>query len=185
MLHMFRPLPLGSCGPILDLYVEFRCLTSGRRLPAGHSILGCLAYYGLDGISVAEKKDMRELAMRGGPYTIDEKVALLDYCQTDVDALARLLHVMAPLIDTPRALYRGGYMGAVSRMERTGIPVDIETLAAVRENWGAIKGRLVAAVDEHYGVYEGLTFKRGQVRRLARPGGDRLAGARLGRAGPR
>ena len=47
---------------------------------------------------------MRELAMRGGPFTADERAALLDYCETDVEALARLFPKMLPHIDlAPRA----------------------------------------------------------------------------------
>ena len=40
---------------ILDLYAEFRCLTSGLPVLCGRGLLGALAYYGLDGIEVAEK----------------------------------------------------------------------------------------------------------------------------------
>ena len=73
---------------ILDLYVEFKRLTSGRQVPAGRGLLGALAYFGIASIGAAEKDGMRELALRGGEYTGEEKVALLDYCQTDVDSLA-------------------------------------------------------------------------------------------------
>src|SRR5262245_36930676 len=39
------PMPLR----VLDLYAEFRCLTSGRSVPSGHGLLGALAFFGLDG----------------------------------------------------------------------------------------------------------------------------------------
>ena len=55
-------------------------------------------------------------AIRGGPYTEAEQLALLDYCQTDVDELAELLTAMLTRIDLPRALLRGRYMQAVARM---------------------------------------------------------------------
>ncbi len=51
---------------ILDLYVEFKRLTSGIKVPAGRGLLGALAYYGIDSIEVAEKEGMRQLALRGG-----------------------------------------------------------------------------------------------------------------------
>ena len=76
---------------ILDLYAEFRCQTSGLRLPCGNGLLGALTYYGLDAMEGAEKDSMRDLAIRGGPYTELEKQQLLDYCETDVVALAKLL----------------------------------------------------------------------------------------------
>ena len=94
---------------ILDLFAEFRCLTSGLAVPCGNGLLGAMAYHGLDGIESNEKTSMRELAMRGGPYTEAEKIALLDYCESDVVALAKLLPAMLPKIDLPRALLRGRY----------------------------------------------------------------------------
>ena len=90
---------------------------------------------------------MRELAMRGGPFTADEQAALLDYCETDVDALARLFPKMLPHIDWPRALIRGRYMAAAAHIERNGVPIDTKTLTRLRENWDRIQDRLIAAID--------------------------------------
>jgi hypothetical protein len=143
------PLPLR----ILDLFAEFKCRTNGRSVPHGHGLLGAAAYFGLNVLDVAQKQSMRELAMRGGDYTADEQAVLLNYCQSDVDALAQLLPAMLPEIDLPRALLRGRYMAAVARMERAGVPLDVDALTRLRENWGLIKGRLVAAVDSGYGVF--------------------------------
>jgi hypothetical protein len=138
---------------ILDLFAEFRCLTSGLPVPCGYGLLGALAYFGVDGLAAAEKEDMRQLAIRGGPYTAAERLALLDYCQSDVDALARLLPAMLSRIDLPRALLRGRYMAAVARMEWNGVPVDAGTLARLRAHWTEVKGRLIAAVDRDYKVF--------------------------------
>jgi hypothetical protein len=138
---------------LLDLDAEFRCLTSGLSVPCGHGLLGALTRFGLDGLAAAEKEGMRQLAMRGGPYSASEREALLDYCQTDVDALARLLPVMLPSIDLPRALLRGRYTVAAARMERAGVPIDTEALDRLRSGWDRIKGRLIAAVDADYGVF--------------------------------
>jgi hypothetical protein len=136
---------------ILDLFAEFRRLTSGLSVPCGSGLLGALAYHGLD--SIADKDAMRDLAQRGGPYTGDERQALLDYCQSDVDGLARLLPAMLPAIDLPRALLRGRYMPAAARMEWAGVPIDTEALDLLRENWERIKGQLIEAVNRDYGIF--------------------------------
>jgi hypothetical protein len=138
---------------VLDLFVEFRCRTSGLTTPCGHGLLGALAYFGLDALDAAEKQEMRQLAMRGGPYKPAEQAALLDYCQSDVDALAQLLPAMLPEIDLPRALLRGRYMAAAARMEWAGVPLDGEVLDRLRSNWDRIKGRLIAVVNQDYGVF--------------------------------
>ncbi len=144
------PLPVR----VLDLFAEFACLTVGAVPAAGRSLLGAMIYHGLPALDAAEKEGMRALAMRGGPYTAGERAALLDYCQTDVDSLARLLPAMLPRIDFPRALLRGRYMVAAARMEWQGVPIDREVLDLLRVNWDRVKHQIVAAVDAKYGVFE-------------------------------
>ena len=43
---------------------------------------------------------MRELVLRGGPWSDDERRQILDYCQTDVDCLGPLLEAMIAGIRT-------------------------------------------------------------------------------------
>ena len=146
---------------ILDLYAEFRWLRSGLVSSAGFSSLGAMSHFGLDSMSAGEKEAMRELVLRGGPYSADEVEAILDYCQEDVDGVASLLRKMLPILDIPRAMLRGRYMSAVARVERTGVPIDTETLDRLVADWDTFRGRLIDRVDSSYGVYEGTTFKRG------------------------
>ena len=108
---------------------------------------------------------MRALALRGGPYSAEERTDLLAYCETDVTPLADLLLTMMPGIDLPRALLRGRYMKAVARMEETGVPVSVDELSRLRHWWDAIPERLIRKVDQSYGVYDGGTFKRERWRR--------------------
>ena len=132
---------------ILDLFTEFRNLTNGTFPLAGNSLLGALSYFGLDGIGASEKDDMRQLALRGGDYTAEEKVALLDYCQSDVEAIGRLLPRMLPRLDLPRSVYRGRYMAAVARMEFEGVPMDVQLLSKLRNNWERIQDELIREIE--------------------------------------
>jgi DNA polymerase-1 len=144
---------------LLDLYVEFRNIANGLDPPAGWGLPGALVYFGLDPMDAVEKDSMRRLALRGGPYTADEMAALLAYCERDVFALQKLFERMLPEVDVPRALLRGRYMKAVARMEHLGVPIDIHTLALLRDDWNAIQGELIRRADGAYGVFEGRTFK--------------------------
>jgi DNA polymerase I len=154
-LAMDWPLPIN----VLDLFVEFRNLTNGIPPLCGNTLLGAMTHFGLSAIESAEKEKMRSLAMRGGPYTAVERLELLDYCQTDVDALLKLLPAMLPEIDLPRALLRGRYMVAAARVEWNGVPVDSACLHRLRNHWGAIRTKLIERVDLAFGVYDGSTFK--------------------------
>ena len=108
---------------LLDLYVEAIWLTSGLRKGVGggfgHApkLINVLAYHGLDAIDFEEKDYFRDLAIRGGPFTDEERTGLISYCESDVTSLERLLPKMLPKIDLPHALIRGRYMQAVTRME--------------------------------------------------------------------
>ena len=67
---------------------------------------------------------------------------------------------MLPQIDLPHAIVRGRYMKAAAAMESSGVPIDTEILALLREKWTDIQDQLIAAIDAGYGVYDGRTFKR-------------------------
>jgi hypothetical protein len=155
-LSLGWPLP----ARILDLCVEFKNRTSGIEVPCGRGLVGALVYHGIDSMDAAEKESMRSLAIRGGPFTDDERMALLGYCESDVMALEKLLPAMLPRIDLRRALLRGRYMAAVGRMEFNGVPIDAPTLTRLRENWPALQEKLIERVDADYGCYERKSFKR-------------------------
>ncbi len=145
---------------VLDLFTEFRCLTNGIKLSSGGAgLLGALNYFGLSGIEALEKEAMRELAMRGGNYSLKEQEALLNYCESDVLALEKLFPSMLPLIDFPRAILRGRYMKAAGRIEFNGIPIDTDSLSILQNHWDAIQQTLITKIDRDYRVYEGKTFK--------------------------
>ena len=144
---------------VLDLFIEFRALTNGRNTPNGATLLGALTYFGLDGIDASEKQDLRALILSGGPWSADEREAILRYCESDVLALERLLPVMLPYIDLPRALLRGRFMKAAARIEWNGVPVDTTKLGLLRQHWGDIQDDLIVDVDADYGVFDGRSFR--------------------------
>jgi DNA polymerase-1 len=144
---------------VLDLYAEFRNLTNGIFLPEGRSLLGALKYFGLDSITSEHKDVMRDLALRGGPYSTEEKDSLVKYCQSDVDSLLPLYEAMKGFLNLPHALLRGLYTTALARMESLGSPIDYPTYKGLCRHWEGIKSQLIAEVDHSYGVYQDGTFK--------------------------
>ncbi len=149
---------------ILDLYTEFRVCNNGRPSICGKGLLGALAHFGINGIASGEKNHLRQLSIKEGPLTAQESNQLLEYCESDVRALEKLLPRMEENIDWPRALLRGRYMAAVARMEHLGIPIDADLLFVLRREWEGIKKGLVQDIDQAFGVYDGLTFKSDRFR---------------------
>jgi DNA polymerase I len=162
---VFRQLGWPAPERTLDLFFEFRALTNGLQTPSGSGLLGAMVYHGLPVMDAAEKESMRQLAIRGGPFTDAEREALLTYCAEDVAALARLLPAMMPRVDLPRALLRGRYAWAVAAMEHRGIPLDVPTFEHLKGRWSAVRAQLVAEVDQRYHVFDGTTFKRDRFAR--------------------
>jgi hypothetical protein len=154
---------------LYDALVEFKLLTCDKEVPAGRGLLGALTYYGLDGMAAAEKSSMHDLAIRGAPFTDEEREALLDYCAQDVEALATLLPCLLDDVTSlpaviqstylGSALWRGRYICALSKVERNGVPVDAESLELLRSEWAHIKAALIAEVDADFEVFDKLTFK--------------------------
>ena len=88
MLVLGHPLPKR----VLDLYVENRWLhnlqestNERKRKKEEHfwSLPTALRRFGCDSMGVEEKEAMRDLILRGGPYT-EQKKDILDYCEADV-----------------------------------------------------------------------------------------------------
>ncbi len=155
-LSLGWPLPVN----VLDLFTEFRCITNGKTLPSGAGLLGALTYFGLSCLDAVEKNTMRDLIMSGGPWSEQEKLDIFDYCESDVIALEKLLPKMVPFLNISLSLLRGRYMKAVAQIEHNGIPIDMGTLAAFKNNWDLIQEQLIRKIDADYGVYEGKTFKQ-------------------------
>jgi DNA polymerase I len=156
-LGCYRVLGWPTPPRILDLFTEFRNLTNGPRTES--SLLGALAYFGLDSVGTVEKKEMQEAIGAGtweGHFTRQQ---VLNYCEGDVVALGRLFAAMWAHIDLPRALLRGRYMAAAAAMEFAGVPIDTDTLTLLRERWTDIQDRLIAEIDRDNRVFDGRTFK--------------------------
>jgi hypothetical protein len=110
-LGVYRVLRWRMPERILDPFIEFRNRTNGLPTPAGSSLLGALAYFGLDAIAAVEKHEMQEAIGNGtwrGRFTPEE---ILDYAESDVEALTRLLFAMLPdrfaASTVPRSLHGG------------------------------------------------------------------------------
>jgi DNA polymerase-1 len=143
---------------VLDLFVEFRNRANGLTTPAGFGLIGALTYFGLDSIGATEKDDMRDLVLRGGPWSDAERAAISEYCASDVAALERLLCNVAgnrPAASSiARSLHESrGHNGGERRADRHGR--GGATARKMDRNTGPTDSR----DRRRYGVFDGRTFK--------------------------
>ncbi len=145
---------------MLDLYAEFRNLRNGVKPSTGFKLNGVLAFYGLPLVP----KEVVELAIRGEPFTPEERTRLEEYCRADADAHARLLESIfleAGLWDHMRlgqALMRGREMASLAQVEANGIPIDVEAFKPTSAYMPKIIAKFTEAVDKDYGVHKDGSF---------------------------
>lgn len=155
-LELGWPLPQNA----IDLFAEFRCWTNGLELLHGKGLLGAMSYFGLGGMAPTEKQQMRDLILSGGPWSVQERCAILLYCEQDVAATSVLFQHMTNDLDVHRALIRGRYTTALAKVERKGVPVDAELLRRLVELEPDLRDFIVAELGHRYGCFVGHTFRR-------------------------
>jgi hypothetical protein len=168
---------------VLDLCVEFRNHTN-KAVPKyldnqGRGLTDALEFFHIREVhpyTEAEKAAMQDICIQGGPAVEENKPALLDYCEADVEVLAPLMerlsiHIRArrkapgaPRRGLVQALYRGRYMNAVAVMQRIGLPIDMPTLGWIKGHRLEVLEHLIEGADREYGVYEGTHFRAGRLR---------------------
>jgi DNA polymerase-1 len=157
------PLPCS----IIDLFAERALETNGLKDAAGKriplSLLASLDAYGIDSMTAIEKESMRDLILRGAPYSAKEKESILAYCMDDVTNTGKLFHAMLPGLDVMAALFRGGYSRAVAHVEFSGVPIDITAVRRLKSNWPETMVKLATQLeDDHsYGCY---VIERGRAK---------------------
>jgi hypothetical protein len=127
---------------------------SGDREKGFYGLAGALHYFCEDGIDTAHKTDMRDRIMRGPPFAAQDKRDILDYCESDVHALARLLpHIIPTIRSLPHAMARANFMWAVAQQERRGVPLDLPTVTRIRQHWDGMRTDLVSELERPFGCY--------------------------------
>jgi DNA polymerase family A len=155
LCHLSLGCPLPA--KIIDLSPLFRCVINGRIAPQGKGLLGALAYYGIPSVETIYKEKIRQLIMRGWPFTPEEKADILKYVMSDVDPLFELF---ARLMEEPEfnlntALHWGEFAAVSAQMEHRGIPLDMEVVSDLldKKAWAFVRDAVVPKINAQYDVY--------------------------------
>jgi hypothetical protein len=94
------------------------------------------------------------VARRGPPFTDAEKHDILDYCQSDVDGLTRLVpHLIPTIRSLPHAMLRAEYQWPMAKQERRGIPTNLSLVDRIRGHWDDLKLEIAREKDK-FGLCE-------------------------------
>jgi hypothetical protein len=139
----------------VDLYAEARCLRN-LALPyrvlqglkvRGYGLIDTCRYFGLPAFDPADKEEMRDLILSGGPWSGAERARILDYCGQDVIMTGSLWDRLGPAIPLGQALYRGWFTQAVAAMEDRGIPIDTEARDRLVGDLAGLRRQLLLRFD--------------------------------------
>jgi DNA polymerase-1 len=145
---------------ILDLFTEYRTLTNhSNDFQPKAGLLDVLDHFKLDSISMQTKEHWRDVVLRGGPWTAEEHEGILDYCETDTEALGRLLNVF-PLPNLSASLVRGAYMRADAWMRHWGVPIDRPLFIDMSVRWNELRQSLIDDLNSRFPFFDGPTFKQ-------------------------
>ncbi len=127
---------------IIDLLVEFRVVSNGRKLPIGPGLRGAFVWFGLPTLPALEHAKSPEGLRRR------------------LEAMGCLARAMLPRLDIGRALLRGRYMCAVAHIEAAGVPVDVERITRLADDWLTLRSVVVDIVGSDFGTYRDGSFDR-------------------------
>jgi len=151
----------GEPARALDPYIEFRHYVNDGAAKAEdrdkgfYSIAGALRYFCEDELDVTHKRDMRDRILEGPPFTGAERQDILEYCESDVQALARLIpHIVPTVRSLQHALFRAKFQWTMAQTEHRGVPLDLAMLSRIRRNWDGMRLDLVMEMDRPFGIYE-------------------------------
>src|SRR5262249_39416136 len=121
-----------------------------------------LRYFCEDELDVTHKCDMRDRILQGPPFTEQERRDIVEYCEDDVHALARLVqHIVPTIRSLPHAMFRAKFQWVMAQAERRGTPMT-PVLNQSRHHWDGMRLDLVTELDRPFGIYE---IKDGQPHR--------------------
>jgi len=114
------------------------------------------------------KKQMRDLIINGGPFSEQDKHAILEYCADDVEDLPPILDIILDHHQKKlsakdfakmygQMLARGDYAARSAQMVILGYPADIPKIRALMENIPEIKNEV--SVDANNVIHNAYGFK--------------------------
>jgi hypothetical protein len=173
---------------VLDAYVETCAAINGNthiwpqkkrpKLPEA------LQLFGLEGMSVETKEQMRDMILQNTDYTPQQKRDIQNYNRRDVVDSVALLKCLSPTIDLRYALMRGRFMAGAARTEWCGLPVDDVYLDQVLTNWEVLQLHYIAQLD-NFGLYDGIHFREARLQTLVDSRGWDWSRTEHGRLGKR
>jgi hypothetical protein len=125
----------------------------------GYSLLDAARAFRVPAIPDSVKKYWRDIAIRGGPFTQEEKTGLVRYCRSDVDCTVRILLKLweeAGYDDHrtfKQALIFGRYMAAAARCYVVGIPLNMPAIKRLIRHAGAARLGVIETKRDIFPIY--------------------------------
>jgi DNA polymerase I-like protein with 3'-5' exonuclease and polymerase domains len=131
----------------------------GSEEKKGYSLLDAARTFRVEAVPDTVKKYWRDIAIRGAPFTEEEKTGLIRYCRSDVDCTVRVLLKLwdeTELADRRtfnQALIFGRFLTAAARCYVTAIPLDMPAIKRLLRYAQAVRLGLIEARSDTFPIY--------------------------------
>ena len=116
-------------------------------------------------IDSTHKDNMRDLILLNKPkYSEDEKTQIMEYCESDIRWLMKLLDSSVKAISEVTGLDENSilktwvnlsdYAASLAKMESEGTPLDVTSTINLRNNYDTAKDAIIEQLNEVYPFYE-------------------------------
>jgi hypothetical protein len=158
-------------GGWIDTFVEEKVLARGAKPDEGFGLLACCRRREIPVMPDLQKDLMRALCLKAGYHTEDERRRILEYCESDVTANARLFQAMQGLLNLPQALFRGRCHAEYARIMERGLPVDLLRFQYLKELGNDGLRQLFAEHFDEYGILQNGSLNRLRFREFVNQSG--------------
>jgi hypothetical protein len=161
-IAMGWPVPLN----VIDLRIEWMRVDnggnqykSGSKEKNGYSLLDAARALRVKAVPDSVKKYWRSIAIRGPPFTEEEKIGLIRYCRGDVDCTVRVLLELWELVGLAiprtftRALIRGRFFPAAARCYVAAISLNMPAVKRLIHYAGVTRLGLIHVKSDIFPVY--------------------------------
>ena len=124
---------------VIDTLPEARAVRG--QVPTGGASWGLLTVatqLGISTMSSDYKDQMRQLAM-ADEIPLHQRDELMRYCMEDVRTGLAVWQALEPCVNIKEAVLRGRYLKALAKVERRGIPADVDLVRRLEESMPQIR----------------------------------------------
>ena len=149
----------------IDLFIESRMLQNWNlhwmnKNPSGRLSLVATAKMFDINLDGQHKDEMRDLIISAGPFNEEDKKSILEYGESDVEHLEFILNKFIKYYskrgkdELRNMVDRGKYIAALSLCEHLGLPLDVQRIRKINDNYDEIRDKAIMEMNNVFEIWK-------------------------------